>query len=220
MKKDTKNGAHNHNLSEVRPEKFDHVLIFEEEFEALPNSLFIDEETNRLFLCDAVYGTPHKIVSDEKSIPLNEASLTDFKEVSIKQALEWFVKCDAHSRGSSGTIATVCALAAKAMNGEERIRTSETSDGFAPPPKAYEEFGKVVGLYNYRGWFEAVGFNKKGVLCHLTLKGEKPISLEESVKRLAKMEDKFIVHAFEMNSEEDDAPRRRWFKMLEKALKK
>jgi hypothetical protein len=83
------------------PETFvpkDYIYQFGEIFPQEPNTLFATKD-KRLFLGNVVEG----------------GKINDLHEVSLKEALEWYVRCAPFSNEGSGTVELLCEMAAKAF---------------------------------------------------------------------------------------------------------
>lgn len=81
--------------------------------------------------------------------------------------------------------------------------------------KAYERFDRIYGLRFPDQTFEAIGFDSKGRLCHLTQEGYRAITLAESVSLAQWMEQRFVQeNGHDCELDEEREPRDRWYALL------
>lgn len=95
----------------IDPKTLTREFCFDDRFPSEYNSLFVCGD--RLFLADTegandIWRSPFRL-------PFSEAVASDFHEISLKQALEWYVRCDPWSHSSEGTVSLLCKLAAERL---------------------------------------------------------------------------------------------------------
>ena len=89
--------------------KFEHVYSFDEVFPQELNTLFADKD-RRLWLTD---GTSEKIHRGKEYVPLKEALRGEFKEITLREALAWYARCEPFSCSGTGAITLLCEMAAE-----------------------------------------------------------------------------------------------------------
>src|SRR5215469_17120789 len=88
------------------------VVTFDGMWPTDPNALFRDRQQH-LYLAHGRWGSSEpEIWHGDELIAFSDARETDFKRVTVKEALSWYAKCVPRSRGGSGDIGIVCGAAA------------------------------------------------------------------------------------------------------------
>lgn len=99
------------------PAALEYLIIFGEQFPREHNGLFVDK-SGRLFLAEAST-SGESILRDRVPVPIAKARRSEFKGVSLKDALAWYARCNHWSTESSGSVELLCEMAAKKLEAIE-----------------------------------------------------------------------------------------------------
>jgi hypothetical protein len=103
------------NEPEFNPNEMDLLFDFDAQGWREYSAIFKDK-FDRLFLADAHDCREGVLIKRGcEDIPLAEAVASDFQQLTVKQALEWWARCEPWCDSSSGTMSAIGLMAAKQL---------------------------------------------------------------------------------------------------------
>jgi hypothetical protein len=107
-----------HNRKTVNPAELTRVYYLEDHFHEERNTLFVDK-SDRLFLAETSNGETI-LREGGLCVPLEQSSPDEFREVSLVEALNWYVRFNPLSDFAMGNVEVICRLAAESIQRLER----------------------------------------------------------------------------------------------------
>jgi hypothetical protein len=104
------------NECEFNPDEMELVFEFDAYGWREPKALLKDK-FDRLYLANAHYDYEDGVMikRDANKVPIAETTAADFKKVTVKEALEWWARCEPWCDSSSGSMSCIGLLAAKLL---------------------------------------------------------------------------------------------------------